>query len=68
MTAPGDCSVLPGTPGSSARLLELVALADEEPRLDALLPYLGDPDADVRRAAVDVLTETVTPPKPRSDG
>jgi succinate dehydrogenase/fumarate reductase flavoprotein subunit/HEAT repeat protein len=44
---------------ASARLLELVALADAEPELTVLLPYLGDQDAGVRRAAVDVLTETV---------
>ncbi|MFF8591502.1 fumarate reductase/succinate dehydrogenase flavoprotein subunit [Streptomyces sp. NPDC015220] len=44
---------------ASARLLELVALADEAPELTALRPYLADPDADVRRAAVGVLTETV---------
>ncbi|MGW4319395.1 fumarate reductase/succinate dehydrogenase flavoprotein subunit [Streptomyces sp. NPDC004684] len=44
---------------ASARLLELVALADAEPELPVLRPYLTDPDADVRRAAVGVLTETV---------
>ncbi|MCD9876145.1 fumarate reductase/succinate dehydrogenase flavoprotein subunit [Streptomyces guryensis] len=46
---------------SSARLLELVALADEEPELDALRPYLTDPAPTVRREAVAVLTETVPP-------
>ncbi|MET8244585.1 HEAT repeat domain-containing protein [Streptomyces sp. NPDC005202] len=45
--------------GASARLLELVALADDEPELAVLHPYLTDPDANVRRAAVGVLTETV---------
>ncbi|MGW6641159.1 fumarate reductase/succinate dehydrogenase flavoprotein subunit [Streptomyces iakyrus] len=46
---------------SSARLLELVALAEEEPGLDALLPYLTDPVPAVRREAVAVLTETLPP-------
>ncbi|MGW2614091.1 fumarate reductase/succinate dehydrogenase flavoprotein subunit [Streptomyces sp. NPDC001500] len=44
---------------SSSRLLELVALAEEEPELDALLSYLTDPTPAVRREAVAVLTETV---------
>ncbi|MET9758635.1 fumarate reductase/succinate dehydrogenase flavoprotein subunit [Streptomyces sp. NPDC006372] len=46
---------------SAARLLELVALADEEPELDALRPYLTDPEPAVRREAVAVLTETLPP-------
>ncbi|MGV9248419.1 fumarate reductase/succinate dehydrogenase flavoprotein subunit [Streptomyces sp. NPDC003710] len=46
---------------TSARLLELVALADEEPELGVLQPYLSDDDAEVRRAAVGVLTETLPP-------
>ncbi|MDH6217693.1 fumarate reductase/succinate dehydrogenase flavoprotein subunit [Streptomyces pseudovenezuelae] len=46
---------------SSGRLLELVALADEQPELDSLRPYLTDPSAAVRREAVAVLTETVPP-------
>ncbi|WP_328749580.1 fumarate reductase/succinate dehydrogenase flavoprotein subunit [Streptomyces sp. NBC_00285] len=58
-----------GDPGPSAasaeqvsgRILELVALAEEEPELDALRPYLTDPAAAVRREAVAVLTETVPP-------
>ncbi|MFF0010755.1 fumarate reductase/succinate dehydrogenase flavoprotein subunit [Streptomyces sp. NPDC005374] len=45
----------------SGRILELVALAEEQPELDALLPYLNDPAAAVRREAVAVLTETVPP-------
>ncbi|MFI5798269.1 fumarate reductase/succinate dehydrogenase flavoprotein subunit [Streptomyces sp. NPDC051677] len=44
---------------SSSRLLELVALAEAEPELDALVPYLTDPVPAVRREAVAVLTETV---------
>jgi succinate dehydrogenase/fumarate reductase flavoprotein subunit/HEAT repeat protein len=46
---------------SAARLLELVALAEEEPELDALQPYLSDPVSAVRREAVAVLTETLPP-------
>ena len=46
---------------TSARLLELVALSEEEPELDALRPYLTDPAPAVRREAVAVLTETVPP-------
>lgn len=45
----------PATP----RLLELLALAEEEPELGALEGYLADPDPAVRRTAVSVLTETV---------
>ncbi|GAA2545414.1 fumarate reductase/succinate dehydrogenase flavoprotein subunit [Streptomyces levis] len=57
-------SVSPTAPAgerSSARLLELVALADEEPELDALRPYLTDSAPAVRREAVAVLTETLPP-------
>ncbi|WP_408059493.1 fumarate reductase/succinate dehydrogenase flavoprotein subunit [Streptomyces europaeiscabiei] len=46
---------------SSARLLELVALAEEQPELGALQPYLADPAPAVRREAVAVLTETLPP-------
>lgn len=44
---------------ASPRLLELLALADGEPPLAALRPYLSDPLPAVRRTAVTVLTETV---------
>ncbi|MGX1560221.1 fumarate reductase/succinate dehydrogenase flavoprotein subunit [Streptomyces sp. NPDC055506] len=54
-------SPAPAPEQSSARLLELVALADEEPELDALQPYLTDPAPAVRREAVAVLTETLPP-------
>ncbi|WP_405963535.1 fumarate reductase/succinate dehydrogenase flavoprotein subunit [Streptomyces sp. NBC_00723] len=47
------------SPKSAVRLLELVALAEAEPELDSLLPYLTDAVAAVRREAVAVLTETV---------
>ncbi len=43
----------------SARLLELLALTDEQPDLATLSPYLSDPDPSVRRAAVALLTEAV---------
>ncbi|WP_020135923.1 fumarate reductase/succinate dehydrogenase flavoprotein subunit [Streptomyces sp. 351MFTsu5.1] len=46
---------------SPARLLELVALAEEQPELAALRPYLTDPAPAVRREAVAVLTETLPP-------
>ncbi|WP_313904918.1 fumarate reductase/succinate dehydrogenase flavoprotein subunit [Streptomyces sp. IB201691-2A2] len=43
---------------ASPRLLELLALAEEEPELSLVRPYLTDPEPSVRRAAVSVLTET----------
>nr|WP_267924841.1 fumarate reductase/succinate dehydrogenase flavoprotein subunit [Streptomyces liliifuscus] len=43
---------------ASPRLLELLALAEEEPELASVQPYLTDPEPSVRRAAVSVLTET----------
>src|SRR5690606_39207833 len=42
----------------SPRLLELLALAEEMPGLDALRPFLADPDPAVRAAAADALTES----------
>jgi len=45
--------------GRSPRILELNRLAEEQPTLDRLRPYLADPDHKVRRAAIAVLTETV---------
>ncbi|MET8074833.1 fumarate reductase/succinate dehydrogenase flavoprotein subunit [Streptomyces sp. NPDC005303] len=51
----------PTPENSSARLLELVALAEDEPELDALRPYLTDTAPAVRRGAVAVLTETLPP-------
>ncbi|MFK4798902.1 fumarate reductase/succinate dehydrogenase flavoprotein subunit [Streptomyces sp. MPA0124] len=54
VTAPPE----PGAVGSP-RLLELLALAEDEPELPALRPYLSDPEPAVRRTAVAVLTETV---------
>ncbi|MHC3469571.1 HEAT repeat domain-containing protein, partial [Streptomyces sp. 7R007] len=46
---------------ATPRLLELLALAEDEPELDALADYLTDPEPSVRRTAVTVLTETVPP-------
>ncbi|MGW7072712.1 fumarate reductase/succinate dehydrogenase flavoprotein subunit [Streptomyces sp. NPDC054855] len=43
----------------SPRILELLALTEEEPELPLLHPFLTDPDPAVRRAAVAALTETV---------
>ena len=43
----------------SPRILDLVALADEQPTLGLIEPYLSDQDPEVRRAAVSTLTETV---------
>lgn len=54
---PGDGSA----PGPSPRILELLALAEDQPDLPTLRPYLADPDPAVRRAAVDALTESVPP-------
>ncbi|MEU3849630.1 fumarate reductase/succinate dehydrogenase flavoprotein subunit [Streptomyces sp. NPDC029554] len=61
VVAPAASPAAPAGGRSSARLLELVALADEEPELDALQPYLADPAPAVRREAVAVLTETLPP-------
>ncbi|MFD9332881.1 fumarate reductase/succinate dehydrogenase flavoprotein subunit [Streptomyces sp. NPDC060028] len=44
---------------SSPRILELLALAEESPDLDALRAYLEDPDASVRAAAVAAIGESV---------
>ncbi|WP_443056838.1 fumarate reductase/succinate dehydrogenase flavoprotein subunit [Streptomyces sp. IBSBF 2390] len=46
---------------ASPRLLELLELAEEQPELSELRSYLADTEADVRRTAVSVLTETVPP-------
>ncbi|MEV6884974.1 fumarate reductase/succinate dehydrogenase flavoprotein subunit [Streptomyces sp. NPDC051135] len=57
VTEPGTTTA-PGAAGSP-RLLELLALAEHEPDLSVLRPYLSDPEPGVRRTAVTVLTETV---------
>jgi succinate dehydrogenase/fumarate reductase flavoprotein subunit/HEAT repeat protein len=48
----------PSAAGQPPRLLELLRLAETQPSVPELQPYLGDPDARVRRAAIAVLTET----------
>ncbi|MEV0375077.1 fumarate reductase/succinate dehydrogenase flavoprotein subunit [Streptomyces sp. NPDC050636] len=64
-TGPGSDPVTGAAPGTrtapSPRILELLALAEEQPELPALRPYLADPDPAVRRAAVATLTESVPP-------
>lgn len=45
--------------GRSPRILELHRLAEEQPTVERLTPYLDDPDPKVRRAAIATLTETV---------
>jgi succinate dehydrogenase/fumarate reductase flavoprotein subunit/HEAT repeat protein len=45
--------------GRSPRILELNELAEEQPTVDRLAPYLADSDPKVRRAAIATLTETV---------
>ncbi|MET8571712.1 fumarate reductase/succinate dehydrogenase flavoprotein subunit [Streptomyces sp. NPDC004783] len=59
--APGDGGRPAGEPAATAppRLLELLNLAESEPELSVLWPYLSDPEPAVRRTAVTVLTETV---------
>jgi succinate dehydrogenase/fumarate reductase flavoprotein subunit/HEAT repeat protein len=59
-TSPGR-PVPAGAPAAGAqppRILELLRLAETQPAVPELHPYLADPDARVRRAAVAVLTET----------
>ncbi|MFD9306989.1 fumarate reductase/succinate dehydrogenase flavoprotein subunit, partial [Streptomyces sp. NPDC060048] len=48
-----------GSAPGSPRILELLSLAEEAPALDALRPYLEDPDPAVRATAVAVIGETV---------
>ncbi|SDI14717.1 fumarate reductase/succinate dehydrogenase flavoprotein subunit [Nonomuraea jiangxiensis] len=45
--------------GHSPRILELHRLAEEQPTIGRLAPYLADPDPKVRRAAIATLTEIV---------
>ncbi|MGW5429649.1 fumarate reductase/succinate dehydrogenase flavoprotein subunit [Streptomyces sp. NPDC004059] len=59
VTASADRADVAGT--ASPRLLELLTLAETEPELAVLEPYLADSDLAVRRTAVSVLTETVPP-------
>ncbi len=57
----GTIAVTEADAPTSPRLLTLLALAEEEPELTSLQPYLTDPDPTVRRTAVTVLTETAPP-------
>ncbi|MFC9583891.1 fumarate reductase/succinate dehydrogenase flavoprotein subunit [Streptomyces yangpuensis] len=58
-TAAGTAGAAGTAAGSSPRILELLALAEESPNLAALHPYLTDADPAVRGAAVAALGETV---------
>jgi len=49
------------TADRSARIVALVALAEEVPTAAELEDYLDDPDPDVRRTAVAVLSESAPP-------
>lgn len=59
--APSDGEGHGASESNRERILELVALSEEEPDLPALEPYLKDRDAAVRLAAVKALTETAPP-------
>ncbi|GHA06788.1 fumarate reductase/succinate dehydrogenase flavoprotein subunit [Streptomyces echinoruber] len=62
--APAETTARPGTgtgTPDTPRLLALLSLAEDQPQLSALAPYLTDPEPTVRRTAVTVLTETVPP-------
>ncbi|MET9631682.1 fumarate reductase/succinate dehydrogenase flavoprotein subunit [Lentzea sp. NPDC006480] len=54
-----DSAVAEDVVVESERVLEVLALVDTQPSLEALEPYLADADVTVRRAAVSVLTEAV---------
>jgi HEAT repeat protein len=47
--------------GRSPRILELLTLAETQPSAAQVGPYLTDPDPQVRRAAIAVLTEVAPP-------
>jgi succinate dehydrogenase/fumarate reductase flavoprotein subunit/HEAT repeat protein len=52
-----------GSPATarSPRIVELLELAEAQPSVDQIGPYLADPDHRVRRAAIAVLTEVAPP-------
>ncbi|MFE9008304.1 HEAT repeat domain-containing protein [Streptomyces sp. NPDC007875] len=58
---PGASAARSAGSAASPRILELLALAEEQPELPALQPYPADPDPAVRRAVVATLTETAPP-------
>ncbi|WIX87235.1 fumarate reductase/succinate dehydrogenase flavoprotein subunit [Amycolatopsis sp. DG1A-15b] len=57
-TPPDVVTVSSARTHSSPRVLEVVALAEDQPSLETLSPYLSDPDAEVRTTAIAVLTES----------
>ncbi|MET8995096.1 fumarate reductase/succinate dehydrogenase flavoprotein subunit [Amycolatopsis sp. NPDC004169] len=57
-TPPDVAIAAPARTHSSPRVLEVVALAEEQPSLAVLSSYLADPDAEVRTTAIAVLTES----------
>ncbi|MBL1113711.1 fumarate reductase/succinate dehydrogenase flavoprotein subunit [Streptomyces sp. 110] len=61
VSAASGISAVSPVSAASPRILELLAVAEEQPELAALRPYLADPDPAVRRAAVAALTETAPP-------
>ncbi|PBC79199.1 succinate dehydrogenase/fumarate reductase flavoprotein subunit [Streptomyces sp. TLI_235] len=56
-TGPTTAPAATGPAAGSPRLLELLRLAEDGPGPHDLAPYLRDGSADVRRTAVDLLTE-----------
>lgn len=61
MAAPsrnGSAAAVPAAGKQPPRILELLRMAETQPPLSGLQPFLDDPDARVRRAAVAFLTET----------
>ncbi|WP_410587069.1 fumarate reductase/succinate dehydrogenase flavoprotein subunit [Amycolatopsis sp. lyj-23] len=57
-TPPDVATVAPARTHSAPRVLEVVALAEEQPSLAVLSSYLSDADAEVRTTAIAVLTES----------
>ena len=60
-TVPVSPAEQPTAAPTSPRIIELIALADDQPGLARIQPYLTDPDPQVRRTAVSTLTE-LSPP------
>jgi len=57
-STPVDNGAVQHAPKADGRLLELLRLAEEQPDVAQLRPYLADADPDVRRTAVTTLTES----------
>lgn len=49
------------TTSPQARILQVLAIADEVPTAAELAPFLADDDGNVRRTAIDVLAESAPP-------